>query len=142
MKIIFTFLLLIVANLSFSQQKNTHTLTVKITGIEGHRGVIEIGLYRNNENFAEVGKTHRFVRIKVEGNTLIHEFKNLEEGNYAACLFHDENNNKVCDKNFFGIPTEAYAFSNNIRPRFSVPDFYDCSTKLDKNKTLTIKMVY
>jgi uncharacterized protein (DUF2141 family) len=48
----------------------------------------------------------------------------------------------VCDKNFLGIPTEAYAFSNNIRPRFSVPTFEECSTYLDKNKTFSIKLVY
>jgi len=126
----------------FYAQKNEHTLTVKVTAIESQRGVIEIALYKDPNKFAKVGQTYRIVRIKPDGNTLNHEFKDLEEGTYAVCLFHDENNNKTCDKNFFGIPTEAYAFSNNIRPRFSVPSFEECSTKLDKNKTLTIKMVY
>ena len=123
-------------------QKEEHTLTVKVTSIESQRGVIEIALYKDPQKFAKVGQTYRIVRVKTEGNTIIHDFKDLEEGKYAVCLFHDENNNKTCDKNFFGIPTEGYAFSNNIRPKFSVPTFEECSMRLDKNKTLTIKMVY
>jgi uncharacterized protein (DUF2141 family) len=123
-------------------QKNEHTLTVKVTSIESQRGVIEIALYKDPQKFAKVGQTYRIVRVKAEGNTIVHDFNDLEEGKYAVCLFHDENNNKTCDKNFFGIPTEGYAFSNNIRPKFSVPTFEECSTRLDKNKTLTIKLVY
>jgi uncharacterized protein (DUF2141 family) len=141
MKLFFTLLFALSAT-PFFAQKEEHSLTVKVTSIESQRGVIEIALYKDPQKFAKVGQTYRIIRIKAEGNSIVHEFKNLEEGKYAVCLFHDENNNKTCDKNFFGIPTEAYAFSNNIRPKFSVPTFEECSTKLDKNKTLTIKMVY
>jgi uncharacterized protein (DUF2141 family) len=141
MKLFFTLLFALTAT-PFFAQKEEHSLTVKVTSIESQRGVIEIALYKDPQKFAKVGQTYRIIRIKAEGNSIVHEFKNLEEGKYAVCLFHDENNNKTCDKNFFGIPTEAYAFSNNIRPKFSVPTFEECSTKLDKNKTLTIKMVY
>jgi uncharacterized protein (DUF2141 family) len=141
MKLLFYFFCLVISFKNFAQ-KEEYTLTVKVTAIETHRGVVEIALYNDPQRFAKVGQTFRIIRIKVEGNTIVHDFKNLEEGKYAVCLFHDENNNKSCDKNFFGIPTEAYAFSNNIRPKFSVPNFEECATKLDKNKTLTIKMVY
>jgi len=141
MRLFFT-LFLVSISFGFVAQKEDYTLTVKVTEIENQRGVIEIALYKDPNKFAKVGQTYRIIRIKVEGNTIVHDFKNLEEGKYAVCLFHDENNNKTCDKNFFGIPTEAYAFSNNIRPRFSVPTFEECSTKLEKNKTFTIKMVY
>ncbi len=141
MKLLISFICLAFSFASLSQ-KEDHTLSVKVTAIESQRGVIEIALYKDPQKFAKVGQTYRIVRVKPEGNTIVHDFKNLEEGKYAVCLFHDENNNKTCDKNFFGIPTEAYAFSNNIRPKFSVPTFEECSTKLDKNKTLTIKMVY
>jgi uncharacterized protein (DUF2141 family) len=125
-----------------SAHKEYHTLTVKITGIENQKGQIEIALYKDPNKFAKVGQTYRLARVKPEGNELVYEFKYLEEGEYAICLFHDENNNKVCDKNFLGIPTEAYAFSNNIRPKLSVPSFSECSTTLNKDKSFTIKMYY
>lgn len=140
MRLIFSVLILLLIEQSFAQKQ--YSLTVKVTGIENYNGEIELALYKDPKKFAKVGQTYRLVRIKPDNSTLTHEFKNLDQGKYAICLFHDENNNKVCDKNFLGIPTEAYAFSNNIRPRFSVPTFEECSTYLDKNKTISIKIVY
>jgi uncharacterized protein (DUF2141 family) len=29
-----------------------------------------------------------------------------------------------------GVPTEPFAFSNNIRPKFSAPDFNECKFKV------------
>jgi uncharacterized protein (DUF2141 family) len=140
MRIFYFILFLLLSEIVFSQKQ--HTLTIKVSGIQNLNGVIEIALYKDPNKFAKVGQTYRIARIKPEGANLTYEFKNLEDGKYAVCLYHDENNNKVCDKNFFGIPTEAYAFSNNIRPKLSVPSFEECSTHLDKNKTFVIKMVY
>lgn len=42
-------------------------------------------------------------------------------GNYAISCFQDINNNGVLDKNFLGIPTEPYAFSQGARPKFRAP---------------------
>jgi uncharacterized protein (DUF2141 family) len=140
MRLFFFFFLLVFSSIGLAQKQ--YSLTVKLTGIENHKGEIEIALYKDPKKFAKVGQTYRLARIKPDDASLTYEFKNLEQGKYAVCLFHDENNNKVCDKNLFGIPTEAYAFSNNIRPRFSVPTFEECSTYLDKNKTFSIKLVY
>ncbi len=140
MRLIFSIFMLVCVGISFTQKQ--YSLTVKVTGIENHKGEIELALYKDPKKFAKVGQTYRLVRIKPDNSTLTYEFKNLDQGKYAICLFHDENNNKVCDKNFLGIPTEAYAFSNNIRPRLSVPTFEECSTYLDKNKTFSIEIVY
>jgi uncharacterized protein (DUF2141 family) len=140
MRLFFFLFLLVFSSIGLAQKQ--YSLTVKVTGIENYKGEIEIALYKDPKKFAKVDQTYRLVRIKPDNSTLTHEFKNLDQGKYAVCLFHDENNNKVCDKNFLGIPTEAYAFSNNIRPRFSVPTFEECSTYLDKNKTFSIKLVY
>lgn len=137
-----TITIFIIGFFGYSFAQKQYSLTVKVTGIENYNGEIELALYKDPKKFAKVGQTYRLVRIKPDNSNLTYEFKNLDQGKYAICLFHDENNNKVCDKNFFGIPTEAYAFSNNIRPRISVPTFEECSTYLDKNKTLSIKIVY
>jgi len=118
------------------------TLTVKITSIENQKGMIEISVYNKVDGFAQVGKTYKMVRIKPEGTEIVYQFHNLPSGKYAVCTFHDENSNKVCDKNFIGIPTEAYAFSNNIRPKLAIPSFEECATDLNKNKSFTIRMVY
>ena len=137
-------LLVIVSFFLFASNdtKNKYCLTVKLTNIQSQNGVIEIGLYKDPERFPKVGQTHGMVRVKPNGNELVYHFVNLEAAPYAVCIYHDENNNKVCDKNLIGIPTEAYAFSNNFRPKWSAPEFEDCSTMVDKDKTISIRMVY
>jgi len=46
------------------------------------------------------------------------EVSDLEPGDYAIAVFHDLNQNGYLDTNWAGIPTEPYAFSNNVRPKF------------------------
>ena len=82
------------------------------------------------------------VRVKTSGTSRKYTFKSLPKGNYAVAIYQDENNNDNCDKNFLGVPIEPYAFSNDFRPKLSVPSFKDCSFILDKSKTVTIKLVY
>lgn len=129
-------------SISIYAQKEYFTLTVKINNIQHSKGEIRMALYNQSEKFTKIDKTYRYACITPTKNELTYEFKNLEEGNYAICLFQDENGNKKLDKNYLGIPTESYAFSNNIRPRFSAPSFEECSTYLDKNKLFVIKMFY
>lgn len=120
-------------------QKATFNLTVTVTNLRNSKGMVELGLYRNAENFAKVGLTFKQIRTPFSGNEVTVVFHDLNEGKYGVCIYHDENNNKSCDRNFFGFPTEPYGFSNNIRPVFSIPSFESCAVKLDKNKSITIK---
>lgn len=123
-------------------QSTTHDLKVNVLGISNDKGLVEFALYKNPDVFTEAGKTHRLARVDAQKGTVSYTFKNLEAGKYALVVYHDENHNKICDKNFFGIPTEAYAFSNNVRPKLSVPGFDECAVKLQQDRSLDIKMVY
>lgn len=135
------FLLLVFAwlNLNLFAQVNTYDLTVKVTGIAVKKGMVEFGLFRDPEYFAQVGKTYRMIRVKVDASEESVTFHNLPRGKYAVCIYLDENNNNQCDKNFFGIPTEKYAFSNNVRPMLSIPSFESCSIHLTENKSIVIR---
>jgi len=122
--------------------KAQYTLTVKITGIENTNGQVEIALYNDEKLFPEVGKTLQMERVKPEGKDVVYEFKNLKAGEYAIATFHDENDDKICNTNLIGVPTEAFAFSKDFRPFLSAPVFEDCSFKLSQNMEITIEMVY
>jgi uncharacterized protein (DUF2141 family) len=120
----------------------TYDLRVNVSGISSAKGLVEFALYKNPAVFTQEGKTYRLARTEAQKGTVSFTFKNLEEGKYAIVVYHDENHNKICDKNFFGIPTEAYAFSNNIRPKLSVPGFDECAIKLQQDRSIDIKMIY
>ena len=127
---------------TFFLAQSTVDLQVKISNIENNRGLIQLGLYNEVSKFPKVGKTYKMVRVRTKGKDKFYTFKNLPKGRYALAIYHDENANKICDTNFFGIPKEAYAFSNGIRPRFSAPSFQSCSFMVNTDKAITIKMVY
>lgn len=133
---LFTFVLLAL----FQTEK--HDLRVTVKGINSSKGLIEFALYKNPDVFTQAGKTHRLARVNAQKGEVSFVFSDLEPGKYAIVVYHDENQNKICDKNFFGIPTEAYAFSNNVRPKLTVPSFDDCTVQLQQNKSISIQMVY
>ena len=120
----------------------TYDLRIEVSNIANNKGLIEFALYKNPDVFTQAGKTHRLYRLDAQKGTVSHTFKDLEAGKYAIVVYHDENHNKICDKNFFGIPTEAYAFSNNLRPKLSAPSFEECAVKLQQNRSIDIKMLY
>jgi uncharacterized protein (DUF2141 family) len=68
---------------------------------------------------------------------------NLQPGRYALILFHDENGNGRLDKNFWGVPTEPYGFSNNAQGFLGPPRFDDAAMTLDgSDKAVVVTLVY
>lgn len=142
---LFTGKLLLVFGLFILQGAKTSdfsTLTVNITHLKHTNGYVEIGLYSKGDHFPSPGKQFKKARVKIEGNTATCEFKGLKNGDYAIAAYHDENGDNCCNKNMFGVPKEAYAFSNDIRPFLSAPDFSSCRFWVTENRIMKIKMVY
>ena len=49
--------------------------------------------------------------------------KGIPPGTYALQSFHDENDNGVLDRNFFGMPREGLGFSRDAVMHFGPPSF-------------------
>ena len=127
---------------SSTESEKYFSITVKIDNIKSIKGMMEVALYKDPAKFPKVGQTHRMARVKVEGKEVTYTFEHLEEDDYAICIYHDLNSNKICDKNFFGVPTEAYGFSNNFKPVLSAPVFKDCSFDLTCDRTFKIHLIH
>ena len=69
-------------------------LTVTINNIKTIKGNIQIGLYNNKELFPKVGQQFKVFYIKVTSTKLKYTIKDLDHGNYALAIFHDENSDK------------------------------------------------
>lgn len=91
------------------------TLTVDVSDIGDARGhlllVVEASADGWNGREVEAAKA----RIAVAADTVRHRFEGLPAGDYAVQVLHDANDNGEMDKNFLGIPSEGYGFSNNPR---------------------------
>ena len=138
-QILFTTLFLLFTNFSFSQ---TTSITVKIDGIINTKGKIEIGLYNKKENFTIYTKNFKGVSITPSELGVTYTFKDVPIGTYAIAVWHDEDENKAINKNWFGVPKEHYGFSLNKYGSFGPPDFNDVSFIINDRKptTLTINL--
>ena len=58
-------------------------------------------------------------------------FADLPAGDYAVAAIHDANGNGELDANAFGMPTEAYGFSNDARGFMGPARFADAAVTVD-----------
>lgn len=111
---------------AMAQSAGASTLTVKIAGLRAAKGQVKIALFNSPESWLG---DHPKYSATVDVNSLSVSWKltDVPPGDYGIAVFHDENKNGKMDKNFLGIPQEAYGFSNQQRVRFGPP-------KWDKSK--------
>jgi uncharacterized protein (DUF2141 family) len=130
-------------------------LTVAIAGVHSRAGTLMIGLYDTPAGFDKaieqstkqglLNDPTRVVGVAMRAVTGTQSlvFKNLEPGSYGIIVFHDENDNGMLDENYWGVPTEGYAFSNNAQGLLGAPDFDAAAVVIDAaDKAITINLIY
>lgn len=119
-----------------------HTLTIEVSNIESDKGTIMIALFKGENGFPkDATKAIRKMKVNIKNQKATIVFSNLEAGDYAFALFHDENGSGEMDKNMFGIPKEGYGFSTNFKPTVSAPDFDEADFKIEGDTVQKIKMI-
>ena len=139
MKKLLLFYLVFVSLLSYSQ---TFNLTVTVSNIKNTEGHLNLGLYNLDESFPNKGEEYRLYSFEINDTSESLVLEDLPPGEYALAMYHDENSDKKCNANFIGIPKEGYGFSNNVRPKFSVPPFHKCKIDIEKDTTIAIDLIY
>ena len=107
---------LLAANLASAAE-----LTVQIEDVKSSEGQLTVAVYNSSDTFLKKPLTGVRTQATTEGKTLV--IKDLPPGEYAIVVMHDVNQNGKMDKNFLGIPTEDYAFSNNAMGKMGPPSF-------------------
>ena len=130
-KILFALLVVAASWIGFAaplaaQSAAVASLTVRITGLSSAKGQVKIALFNSSESWLGDHPAASST-VPVESLTVTWKFSDIPQGDYGIALFHDENKNGKMDKNFLGIPQEAYGFSNNQRVVLGPP-------KWDKSK--------
>jgi len=128
------FLLLFISTFLFAYE-----LKINISNIKNSNGYIYISIYKNPKNFLDRKKAYKNIKLKAKKN--LSYTLDLNKGIYAITLFHDENSNKILDRNFFHFPIEGYGFSTNPF-LFGKPTFKDAEFPLKENLSLDIEVNY
>ena len=146
MKLLIAFVFSLFVSYAHAQVDYTHKttadLTVTIKKINKFKGVIMLGLYNNEEDWLQMGKEYRGAIVEITATTVTYVFKDLPFGTYALSIFHDKNSDGECNRNWVGIPTEGYCFSNNYKPLIGAPKFKDAQFKFPGQMTIFINMIY
>ncbi|TXK74045.1 DUF2141 domain-containing protein [Mesonia sp. HuA40] len=137
MKYLFLFLIV----LSLNTYAQNEQLVLSIDNITKIKGTIEVGVFNKSDGFLEKNTAIKNYSIPVNNHTLIYTIKDLPEGDYAISMYQDINEDKKCNLNFIGVPKEPYAFSNNVKPKFSAPNFEECKFRLEKKTKLSISLL-
>ncbi len=117
-----------------SAQHQTNDIEVHITNIQSDDGTIIVGLYDNENTFYV--NTYRSVTRKAKKDSLRIILKNIPYGEYAISLYHDKNDNKTLDTNFFKIPKEPYGTSNNAKGKLGPPKWEDAKFMVSEKKVV------
>ena len=104
----------------------TETVTIVVSALASTSSVVKLNFYNNSATFLKTGQTALKMVVRPDGKTTLSIPVELTPGEWAVALSQDLNNNDKLDKNMLGIPTEPFAFSNNVKPRLSAPSFQEC----------------
>ncbi len=142
--LLFSMLFLGISTFVKAQNPNVSIVRVEIIGLKNNNGKVLITLFDKEKGFPENHKNAlKSSVMEIKNKQAFIEFSCKPQTEYAIALLHDENNNGDMDKNFFGIPKEGYAFSNNYRPTIKSPSFKQASFKASGEKmTLKLDMIY
>ena len=119
-------------------------LTVTIKNVRSEAGMVYVAVYDSDGSFLKLERARAQMRAKASKGEVILTFHDLAAGQYAVTAFHDENNNGKLDKNWIGVPTEGYGFSNDVRARTGPPKFAQAAFGLqaDADKSISLSLQY
>ena len=111
--------LLATAVFGFATAAEAATLVIRATGVQSSDGMLYVGIC--DRSFEEATCPYRD-RAKARAGTVEFRVPNVKPGSYAIAVFHDLNGNTKLDRNFIGLPSEPYGFSNDVGRR-GIPSF-------------------
>jgi uncharacterized protein (DUF2141 family) len=90
------------------------TLIIRAEGVSSAQGMVYAGIC--DTSFEEATCPYKD-RAQAKGGVVELRVRNVKPGSYAIAVFHDTNGDGKLDRNFIGLPSEPYGFSNNVGRR-------------------------
>jgi uncharacterized protein (DUF2141 family) len=116
------------------------TLTVKVSGLEGTAGTLQVMIWSGPAGFPmQPEKAVARKLVPVTGPYLDVVFPGLAKGVYAVAAFQDVNGNGKLDRSLLGWPTEPVGASNGATGMMGPPKFRDAAFPL-KQPTQAIEV--
>ena len=115
----------------FPAQDNAE-LTLIIEDVKDFEGEFMIAVYDKAENFTDKPLSNMKKAVKSEESQKIG--LKIPYGTYSVAIFQDMNDNGELDKNFFGVPKEAFGFTNKSISGMGKPSFEETKFEFSKKQ--------
>jgi len=127
-----------------AQASPTATISVNVGPLRNSKGSLACRLHSSADGFPRTGTGLLAKRVKIDGDSARCVFENVTPGTYAIVVHHDENDNRLCDRNRLGIPVEGYGASNNHTHALSAPTWQESKFLVEsgKDRMLSISLRY
>ena len=114
-----------------------------VTGLRNDEGEVRCSVYKTAEAFLEPKSALVTLTVKPAKGQALCDFKELEAGDYALGVLHDEDQDGLMRTNFIGLPQEGWAVSNDAPPRmFGAPTFQSALKSWKPGERAEVKIRY
>ncbi len=98
-------------------------LVVIVRNLRNDRGQLIGGLYDEPHAWLGENASREDCHARIHGGVARCTFHSAVDGRVAFAGLHDEDGDGEMDRDLVGIPSEGYAFSNDVRDPFGPPSF-------------------
>ena len=132
------------ATLAAAAPASAGSVTITVTGLRNTDGVVRACLTTREDVFPRCIRDPKSHRTVVRAaNSLTIRFDNVEPGEYAIALLHDENEDGKANRVLGMAPKEGYGFSRDAPVHMAPPDWDDAVFTVGSgNQRMAIKMRY
>lgn len=119
-------------------------IDVLVEGVRSGNGLVAITLYADNSKKFLVKHGSMYVgRVDAQAGSARGCIFVPKPGVYAIAIYHDENGNQGFDRSGFGLPVEAYGFSNNPSTLAGLPTFKSVRLNIPRSGLVTrVRLTY
>lgn len=115
-------------------------VVVRVSGIAASQGEVGCALFGAGPSFPMDAGAARQVWVPAEASGVLCRFVDVPEGRWAVSVSHDLNGNHKVDTNLFGLPTEAWGVSNNVRPMLRPPRFEESAFNVASGQAVELSI--
>lgn len=102
-------------------------VVVEVEGLRSNRGAVLGALFRSRDGWTEEGREIATCRADIDGRTATCVLSDVAPGTYAFAFLHDEDGDGALDRDWIGLPSEGFGFSNDAAPVLGPPSFESAS---------------
>lgn len=122
-------------------ERQEYSLDVIVVGFQASKGILRVCLFDSEDTFFDNSMACEVKDTPSNRQRIVLRFsKKIPAGRYAIAVYQDINKNGILDRNWLGIPSEPYGFSNNPSTLFGPPSFQKASFEMNENLSVTVKL--